>query len=92
MPFNLYETKEYLKYKKIDWDYYDINNLVFKPKNFTVKELEDIFWEAQRKFYSISSIIRRLYIPLSVAPLRNTFINLAIRRLVSRRRHPTQFF
>jgi AAA+ ATPase superfamily predicted ATPase len=24
MPFNLYETKEYLKYKKIDWDYYDI--------------------------------------------------------------------
>lgn len=24
MPFNLYETKEYLRYKKINWDYYDI--------------------------------------------------------------------
>lgn len=24
MPFNLYETKRYLKYKKINWDYYDI--------------------------------------------------------------------
>jgi AAA+ ATPase superfamily predicted ATPase len=24
MPFNLYETKEYLRYKKINWDHYDI--------------------------------------------------------------------
>lgn len=24
MPFNLYETKAYLQYKKIDWDHYDI--------------------------------------------------------------------
>lgn len=24
MPFNLYETKEYFKYKRIDWDNYDI--------------------------------------------------------------------
>jgi len=24
MPFNLYETKAYLKYKKISWDHYDI--------------------------------------------------------------------
>ncbi len=24
LPFDLYETKEYLKYKKINWDYYDM--------------------------------------------------------------------
>jgi len=24
MPFNLYETKKYLRYKKINWDHYDI--------------------------------------------------------------------
>lgn len=24
MPFNLYETKAYLRYKKVNWDYYDI--------------------------------------------------------------------
>ncbi len=43
-----------------DWRYYDHNTVVFKPKNMTPYELQIGKHNARKKFYSISSVLRRL--------------------------------
>lgn len=43
-----------------DWRYYDHNTVVFKPKNMTPFELQIGKINARKKFYSISSILKRL--------------------------------
>jgi radical SAM superfamily enzyme YgiQ (UPF0313 family) len=43
-----------------DWRYYDHNTAVFKPRNMTPYELQIGKFNARRKFYSISSILKRL--------------------------------
>ena len=51
-----------------DWTYYDHNTVVFKPKNMTPYELQVGKVEARKKFYSISSVLKRfsgnLYSPI----------------------------
>lgn len=43
-----------------DWRYYDHNTVVFKPKNMTPYELQMGKVNARKKFYTISSILKRL--------------------------------
>lgn len=67
-------TKTYQDMKKegrlitTDWRYYDHNTVVFKPKNMTPYELQIGKVEARKKFYSISSVLKRfsgnLYSPI----------------------------
>jgi radical SAM superfamily enzyme YgiQ (UPF0313 family) len=44
-----------------DWDYYDINNLVFKPKNFTCEEFLEEMGNLRKGFFSLSSICSRTF-------------------------------
>ena len=44
----------------IDWRYYDHNTVVFKPTNMTPYELQIGKVNARKKFYKISSVLKRL--------------------------------
>ncbi len=58
-------TKVYNDLKKegrlttTDWRYYDHNTVVFKPKNMTPYELQEGKVNARKKFYRISSVLKR---------------------------------
>jgi radical SAM superfamily enzyme YgiQ (UPF0313 family) len=43
-----------------DWRLYDMAHAVFRPKNMEPEELETKFLEANRKFYSAGSMLKRL--------------------------------
>ena len=43
-----------------DWKYYDHNTVVFKPKNMTPYELQIGKINARKKFYRMSSVLKRL--------------------------------
>lgn len=43
-----------------DWKYYDHNTVVFKPKDMTAYDLQLYKTEAKKRFYSISSVLKRL--------------------------------
>jgi len=43
-----------------DWKYYDHNTVVYKPKNMTPYELQMGKINARKKFYTISSVLKRL--------------------------------
>ncbi len=68
-------TKVYENLKKenrlrtTDWKYYDHNTVVFQPRNMTPYELQIGKVNARKKFYSITSVIKRmqgnLYNPLT---------------------------
>lgn len=72
-------TKIYEQLKQADrltttnWKYYDHNTVVFKPQNMTPYELQEGKVLARKKFYSISSVMRRfagnLYNPLLYFPM-----------------------
>jgi radical SAM superfamily enzyme YgiQ (UPF0313 family) len=62
-----------------DWKYYDHNTVVFKPKNMTPYELQLGKINARKKFYSVSSVLKRLsgnmynpklYIPLNYGHMK----------------------
>ncbi|MBR8535780.1 B12-binding domain-containing radical SAM protein [Carboxylicivirga sediminis] len=59
-------TKVYEKLKNedrlitTDWKYYDHNTVVFKPKNMTPLELQMGKINARKKFYSKTSVLKRL--------------------------------
>jgi radical SAM superfamily enzyme YgiQ (UPF0313 family) len=44
-----------------DWRYYDHSTVVFKPKNMTPYELQIGKFNARKKFYSMSSVLIRLF-------------------------------
>lgn len=47
-----------------NWKHYDMNHVVFKPKNMTPRELQEGFSWAYRRLYSFRSIMKRL-LPLN---------------------------
>ena len=49
-----------------DWRYYDMATVVFRPKGMTITELQEGFWKINRKFYSLTSIFKRLFNPKSI--------------------------
>jgi radical SAM superfamily enzyme YgiQ (UPF0313 family) len=44
-----------------NWDYYDINNLVFKPKNFTCEEFIEEMRSLRENYFSLRSICSRTF-------------------------------
>jgi radical SAM superfamily enzyme YgiQ (UPF0313 family) len=44
-----------------DWDYYDANHVVFRPKLLSPEKLLEGYHHVMREFYSVSSIFRRLW-------------------------------
>jgi radical SAM superfamily enzyme YgiQ (UPF0313 family) len=44
-----------------DWDYYDANHVVFRPRLLTPEKLLDGYQYVLKEFYSLSSIFRRLW-------------------------------
>ena len=74
-----------------DWDRYHSYECVFEPKNMTRRELEDGFWRAQRRFYSLGSIARRL-LPPNRHTLQSLAPNLFFRWGVNRGIHPLTYY
>jgi len=54
-----------------DWSKYDMATVVFRPKRMTVEELQEGFWKVNRSFYSIPSMLKRIFNPFH---LRRSFI------------------
>jgi radical SAM superfamily enzyme YgiQ (UPF0313 family) len=59
-------TRIYDRFKKEgrliteEWQYYDHNTVVFRPKNMTTQELLEGHLYTRKQFYKISSIVKRL--------------------------------
>lgn len=75
-----------------DWDRYHSYECVFEPKNMTRQELEEGFWRAQRRFYSLRSIGRRLFLPPNRHTLQSLVPNLFFRWAVNRGIHPLTYY
>ena len=54
-----------------DWSKYDMATVVFRPKRITIEELQEGFWKVNRSFYSVPSILKRVFNPFH---LRRSFI------------------
>ncbi len=46
-----------------DWSKYDMATVVFRPKRMTVEELQEGFWKVNRSFYSLPSMMQRIFNP-----------------------------
>jgi radical SAM superfamily enzyme YgiQ (UPF0313 family) len=44
-----------------DWRFYDMATVVFRPKGMTVDQLQEGFWRVNKGFYSVPSILKRLF-------------------------------
>jgi radical SAM superfamily enzyme YgiQ (UPF0313 family) len=47
-----------------DWSKYDMATVVYRPKRMSVKELQEGFWKVNRSFYSIPSMLKRIFNPV----------------------------
>lgn len=75
-----------------DWDRYHSYECVFEPKNMTRQELEDGFWRAQRQFYSLGSIAKRIMLPPNRHSIQSLIPNLFFRWGVNRKIHPLTYY
>jgi radical SAM superfamily enzyme YgiQ (UPF0313 family) len=46
-----------------DWSKYDMATVVYRPKRMTVEELQEGFWKVNRSFFSIPSMLKRIFNP-----------------------------
>jgi radical SAM superfamily enzyme YgiQ (UPF0313 family) len=44
-----------------DWRCYDMATVVYKPRGMSVEQLQEGFWKVNKGFYSIPSILKRLF-------------------------------
>src|SRR4030043_1344069 len=49
-----------------DWSKYDMATGVFQPKRMAVEELQEGFWKVNRSFYSIPSMLKRIFNPFHI--------------------------
>jgi len=49
-----------------DWSKYDMATVVFQPKRMTVEELQEGFWKVNRSFYSLPSMLKRIFNPFHI--------------------------
>ncbi len=73
-----------------DWTRYCGFNVVYHPKHMTAKELEEQYWRANRRFYSLPSIIKRL--TPNVYSFQMLPLNLYFAWHVRRKSHPLEHF
>jgi radical SAM superfamily enzyme YgiQ (UPF0313 family) len=62
-----------------NWSYYDHTTVCYQPKNMGPEELAGKYLDFRKKFFSYSSIFRRGWAQLRVAPLIYLGMNLAYR-------------
>ncbi len=43
-----------------NWSKYDINNVVFQPKNFSDKQLDKLFWRAYKEHYTFKNSVKNI--------------------------------
>lgn len=74
----------------LDLSHYTAEEAVFQPKDMSVEELNELFWELYQRFYSLGSISRRLVLRRPDRYLVNRIgsvaANLYMRSLVGQRR------
>lgn len=73
-----------------DWTKYCGFKVVFHPKYMTARQLEEAYWRAHRRFYSLTSILRRLTLNLyswQMLPF-NLYFAWCVRRL----QHPLDYY
>jgi len=72
-----------------DWDYYDANHVVFRPKLLTPEKLLEGYHHVMKEFYSVSSIFRRLW---GTTAWKNLFypMNFGFRQSVRGMLHDSQ--
>ncbi len=75
-----------------DWERYHSYEVVFRPKNMTREELEEGFWRAQRRFYSLGSMAKRLLMPPNRHTIQSLPSNLFFRWGVNRKIHPLTYY
>jgi len=80
--YRLGQECRYLDLDLKDWNLYDGAHVLFQPRRMSVKELEEGFWKTYYKFYSLGSIVRRIFWPpnlsfRSVSSLIYTFRMMA---------------
>ncbi|MCX7703312.1 MAG: B12-binding domain-containing radical SAM protein [Planctomycetota bacterium] len=63
-----------------NWSFYDHTTVCFQPKNMSPEELSERYLNFRKDFFSFSSIVRRSYAQLRVAPLIFIGMNLAYRK------------
>jgi radical SAM superfamily enzyme YgiQ (UPF0313 family) len=49
-----------------DWSKYDMATVVFRPKRMSIDELQEGFWKVNRSFYSIPSMLKRIFNPFHI--------------------------
>ncbi len=49
-----------------DWSKYDMATVVFQPKRMSVEELQEGFWKVNQSFYSIPSMLKRIFNPFQL--------------------------
>jgi len=66
-----------------DWSRYTMGSVVFRPMNMTVQQLEEARVYAQRRFYSLHSIARRMLVWRGGRPkyVMRAAVNFSYRRL-----------
>ncbi|MCP5105032.1 MAG: B12-binding domain-containing radical SAM protein [bacterium] len=63
-----------------DWSKYDSEQVVFKPKNMTANELQQIFYGVYEKTYSLKHVVRRTI--RSKRKIMSGIFNFGLRKLV----------
>jgi hypothetical protein len=63
-----------------NWSYYDHTTVCYQPKSMDPEELGEKYLDFRKSFFSCSSIIRRGYAQLRVAPLTYFGMNLALHK------------
>jgi radical SAM superfamily enzyme YgiQ (UPF0313 family) len=72
-----------------DWSHYDCFHVVFRPLKMDEKTLEKGLWDAYKKFYSTSSVLKRLTgLTWRRRSLRTVFSNLYYQKLIKKGRYP----
>jgi len=72
-----------------DWAHYDGRHVVFKPRLMSPETLQEGFFWAYHKFYSLPSVVKRILpsfwkLPHKRLLVERLFVNYAIRRMVKR--------
>ena len=77
-----------------NWSYYDLSNIVFKPKHFSIDELYQSYWKNDQEYFSIKNIAKRTFytVKISSKPVdeffRSLFYQFYFRKKVSSYDHP----
>lgn len=74
-----------------DWTLYGGYHTTFRPARMSPQALTEGYWRAQRRFYSLSSILRRL-LPPGRHFVQQVVPNLVFHHAVRHERHPVGYY